>query len=153
MKIAIGLAALSFATVALGAIEPPTTLGSARLGTLTVTSGAVVEPKSVDLRGVWNDPKVSCLANRRLRVHVAVDYIPAGGQPRRVGRTGVFKSANCAEGGPNVGFTLTARRIGFACPNGAWKPARYNFLAQTTDLKRGLKATASMNWLKPGRRC
>jgi hypothetical protein len=153
MKVAICLASLSFATVALGAIEPPTTLGGARLGSLTVTSGALVEPKSVDLRGVWNDTKVSCLANRMLRVHAAVDYIPARGLPRRRVRNGVFKSPNCAEGGPNVGFTLTARQLGFACPNGTWKPARYNFLTQTTELERGLKATASMNWLKPGKRC
>ena len=103
--------------------------------------------------GVWNDPKVSCLANRKLRIRGAVDFIPAGGRPRRAVRTGVFTSPNCAEGGPNVGFTLTARKLGFACPNGTWKPARYNFLTQTTELKRGLKATASMNWLKPGRRC
>ena len=151
MKVIATLASLALATAASGAIEPPTTIGGARLGSLTVTSGAFVSAKSVELMGVWNDPKVSCLADRRLRVHAAVDYIPAGGKPRRAVRNGIFKSANCAEGGPNVGFTLTARKLGFACPNGAWKPARYNFLTQTTELRRGLKATASMNWLKPGR--
>ena len=153
MKVVATLAALALATAATGAIEPPTTLGVAHLGSLTVTSGAFVSPKSVELMGVWNDPKVSCLTNRKLRVRAAVDFIPAGGNPRRAVRTGVFTSPNCAEGGPNVGFTLTARKLGFACPNGTWKPARYNFLTQTTELKRGLKATASMNWLKPGRRC
>lgn len=153
MKLAACLAALSLAAGALGAIEPPTTIGSARLGSLTVTSAAYVSATSVELTGVWNDPKVSCLANRRLRVRAVVDYIPASGKPRRVERNGVFKSANCAEGGPNVGFTLTARKLSLACPNGTWKPARYNFLTQTTEPRRGLEATASMNWLKPGRRC
>jgi hypothetical protein len=153
MRVGVCVVTLALAAAASGAIEPPSTLGSARLGSLTVTSSALVSQKTVELMGVWNDPKAPCSANRKLRVRAAVDYIPAGGGPRRVARSGVFKSANCAEGGPNVGFTLTARKLGFACSDGMWKPARYNFLTQTTEPKRGLKATASLNWLNPKRRC
>ena len=118
-----------------------------------MTSAALVSAKSVELMGVWNDPAVSCLASRRLRVRVAVDFIPARRLPRRVARSGTFKSANCAEGGPNVGFTLTARMLGLACRNGTWKAARYNFVTHTTERKRGLTATASLNWLNPRTRC
>jgi hypothetical protein len=153
MKVAVSIAALLLVSAATAAIEPPSTLGVARLGSLTVTSSALVSAESAELMGVWNDPKASCNANRRLRIRVAVDFIPASGMPRRVARSGIFKSANCAEGGPNVGFTLTARMLGFACPNGTWKPARYNFVTHTTEPKRGLRATASLNWLNPKRRC
>ena len=154
MRAAICLAALVVVSAATAAVEPPSSLGVARLGSLTVTSSTLVSAKSVELMGVWNDPNAPCSANRRLRIRVAVDFIPAaGGPPRRVARSGVFKSANCAEGGPNVGFTLTAHKLGFACLSGAWKPARYNFVAHTTEPRRGLKATASLNWLNPRTRC
>ena len=153
VKVAVGLAALSFSAMAVAANEPPSTIGAARLGSLTVTSAAYVSPKAVELMGVWNDPSAPCSASRRLRMRVAVDFIPAGGKPRVVRRTGVFTSANCAEGGPNVGFTLTARKLGCACANGTWKPARYNFVTETTEPRRGLKAIASVNWLNPRRRC
>jgi hypothetical protein len=151
VRVAVCLAvALSLAAIARGADEP-VAFGSARLGSLSVTSGVFVSARAVDLMGVWTDTKVSCLANRRLRVRAVVDYVPATGKPRRVERVGRFRSPNCAEGGPNVGFTLTARKLGFACPNGTWKPARYNFLTQTTEPRRGLRATASLIWFKKGR--
>jgi len=151
MRGAIILAATVVLVAAARAAEEPTAFGSARLGSLSVTSGVLVSGRAVDLRGVWNDTKVSCLANRRLRVRAVVDFVPARGKPRRFERTGTFRDVNCAEGGPNVGFTLTARRLGFACPSGSWKPARYNFVTQTTEPKRGLKATASLSWFKRGR--
>ncbi len=154
MRLAVSIAfALAVTAAATAAIEPPSTLGVARLGSLTVTSSALVSAKSAELMGVWNDPQMSCRASRRLRIRVAVDFIPAGGPPRRVARSGLFKSANCSEGGPNVGFTLTARMLGFACPNGSWKPARYNFVTHTTEPSRSLRATASLNWLNPKTRC
>ena len=49
---------------------------------------------------------------------------------------------NCAEGGPNVGFTIFAKPNGFACPNGNWRPGDYSFLTRTTELASGLQATA-----------
>ena len=49
---------------------------------------------------------------------------------------------NCAEGGPNVGFTLNARANGFGCPNGKWRPGDYSFTTRTVEQASGLEATA-----------
>jgi hypothetical protein len=126
-------------------------IADAHLGSLHVTSAVYVSPKAVDLMGVWQDSKVKCTANRRLRVHGEIDYIPFKGKPRRPFlRTRTFPDANCAEGGSNVGFTVKAKRLGLACPNGTWKPARYNFVTVTTEPTRKLSATASVNWARPG---
>jgi hypothetical protein len=139
------------ATLAQAAGEPFST-ADAHLGTLHLTSAVYVGPKSVDLMGVWQDRKVKCTVSRRLKVKGEVDYIPFGGTPRRpFVRTRTFPDVNCAEGGPNVGFTVTARQLGLACPNGTWKPARYNFLTRTTEPTRKLAATASVNWAKTTR--
>lgn len=151
MRALVGLAALLVLAGAAGGAHEPTSFGSARLGSLTVTSGVYVSAKGVDLLGVWNDTGASCLTRRRLRVRAVVDYVPARGRARRVERTGTFASPNCAEGGPNVGFLLSARRLGFACPDGRWRPARYNFLTQTTEPRSRLQATASLIWLRQGR--
>ena len=137
--------------VAAAAGGEPTSFGTARLGTLTVTASVLVSPKAADMRGVWNDTKVSCTENRRLRVRVLVDRVAAG-KTTRVRRAGTFRDPNCAEGGPNVGFTLSARRIGTACPNGRWKPGLYHFLTRTKEPKRGLEASASLGWTNT-RRC
>jgi hypothetical protein len=123
MRVAVCVVTLALAAAASGAIEPPSTLGSARLGSLTVTSSALVSQKTVELMGgrersegaVQRESQAA--RPRRSRLH------PCRRPPRRVARSGVFKSANCAEGGPNVGFTLTARKLGFACSDGTWKPA------------------------------
>jgi hypothetical protein len=58
--------------------------------------------------------------------------------------------ANCAEGGPNMGFTFSARRLGMACPSGAWKPGRYSLATTTKHLASGLEAIASLGWVKRG---
>ena len=129
----------------------PASMATARLGTLTVTSGIVVSSKAADMHGVWNDTKVACTVNRRLTVKAEVNYIPAGGNPKRFVRRGTFLDTNCAEGGPNVGFTIRARAAGFACPNGAWKPARYSFVVRTIEPTRGLQAVGSLDWFKTGR--
>jgi hypothetical protein len=150
----IALATIVSALVAAAfaeAAEEPGTIASARLGSLSVTSAAYVSAKGVDLLGVWQDDKVACTVNRRLTVRAEVDYVPFGGGPRRAVRTGRFKAANCSEGGPSVGFSLTARKLGFACGNGRWKPARYNFLTRTTEPTRKLKSTASLIWIKRAR--
>ena len=141
-----GLAALVASAAASAAGEPPTAAGSARLGTLTVTSGILVSPTSADLRGVWNDTRVACSVSRRLAVRVDVYYRAFGttGSHRR--RSGSFADANCAEGGPNVGFSLTARALRYACADGRWKPGRIDFVVKTTEPARGLRATASLSW-------
>ena len=146
----IGKAALLLGIAAVAAGEP-TTFGTARLGTLTVTASVVVTPRSVDMRGVWNDTKVPCTVSRRLRVRVLVDRV-ASGRTKRVVRSGTFRDPNCAEGGPNVGFTLAARAVGLACPDGRWKPGLYHFLTRAKEPKRGLEALASLDWTNT-RRC
>jgi hypothetical protein len=140
----IGKLALLLGIAAVGSAEP-TAFGTARLGTLTVTASVVVGPKAVDMRGVWNDTKVPCTVSRRLRVRVLVDRV-ASGKTKRVVRSGRFRDPNCAEGGPNVGFTLTARAVGMACPNGRWRPGLYHFLTRAKEPKRGLEASASLDW-------
>ena len=137
--------------VAAAAGGEPTSFGTARLGTLTVTASILVSPKAADMRGVWNDTKSPCPENRRLGVRVLVDRVAAG-KTTRVRRAGTFRDANCAEGGPNVGFTLTARAAGMACPNGRWKPGLYHFLTRAKEPKRGLEASAGLDW-RNTRRC
>jgi hypothetical protein len=146
----IGKTALILGLAAAAAGEPAS-FGTARLGTLTVTASVFVAPKAADMRGVWNDTKVPCTVSRRLRVRVLVDRV-AGGKTTRVRRSGTFRDPNCAEGGPNVGFTLSARAAGMACPNGRWKPGLYHFLTRAKEPKRGLEASASLDWTNT-RRC
>ena len=143
--------AVALAGIAALASGEPSTFGTARLGSLTVTASVVVGPKDVDMRGVWNDTKVPCTVSRPLRVRVLVDRV-VGGKTQRVRRSGRFRDANCAEGGPNVGFTLRARSIGLSCPNGRWKPGLYHFLTRAREPKRKLEGTASLDWTNR-RRC
>ena len=139
-----GKAALLLGVAAVATGEP-TAFGTARLGSLTVTASVLVSAKAVDMRGVWNDPKAPCTASRRLRVRVLVDRV-ASGKTKRVVRSGTFADTNCAEGGPNVGFTIKARSAGFACPNGRWKPGLYHLLTRAKEPARGLEASASLDW-------
>jgi hypothetical protein len=143
--LAAGLAALVAAAGASAAGGPPSAAGSARLGTLTVTSGILVSATSADLRGVWQDTRVRCTVSRRLTVQVDVFY-RSGATSSHRRRMGTFSDANCAEGGPNVGFTLAARSLGYACPNGRWKPGLIDFVVRTTEPTRRLRATASLTW-------
>ena len=129
----------------------PSAFGTARLGSLTVTASVLVGPKAVDMRGVWNDTKVSCTVSRPLRVRILIDRV-SGGKTKRVVRSGTFRDPNCAEGGPNVGFTIKARSVGLACPNGRWEPGLYHFLTRAREPKRGLEASASLDWTNT-RRC
>jgi hypothetical protein len=146
----IGKAAVLLGIAALASGEP-STFGTARLGSLTVTAGVFVAPKAVDMRGVWNDTKVACNVTRRLRVRILIDRV-AGGKTKRVTRSGLFPDMNCAEGGPNVGYTLKAKSIGLACPNGRWKPGLYHFFTRAREPKRKLEASASLDWTNT-RRC
>ena len=148
----LGAALVPFATglmvapAAFASLEPPTAAGDARLGTLHVTSGIIVSPTSADLRGGWQDTKVGCATTRRLSVRVDIYYRPFGktGSHRR--RAGTFRIANCAEGGPNVGYRLTGRQLGYACRSGRWKPGRLDFVVHTTEPTHDLTATASVSW-------
>jgi hypothetical protein len=137
---------------AAGGDQPPDTAayGEARLGSLRVLAGVRVTTREVDLRGGWLDAGVPCTTQRRLRQSVVVEGPPATAH-RRVTRTGTFLAPNCGEGGPSVGYTLTARRLGLACADGRWKPGRYSFLTTTSEPTRRLQASASLVRTASGR--
>lgn len=145
----IALVGLVFSLVAAGAAEAagePSVFAAARIGNLDVVSGAVVSPKSADLRGVWTDETQPCSQTRLLTVRASIDRVPFGGTGTRVERKGTFKTMNCAEGGPNMGFTLNAKAIGYGCPNGRWKPGIYTFTTTSVDHRKRLRAVASVGW-------
>jgi len=146
----LGKAALLLGIAAVATGEP-TAFGTARLGSLTVTTSVLVSAKAADMRAVWNDTKVPCTVSRGLRVRVLVDRV-SGGKTKRIVRSGTFRDPNCAEGGPNVGFTIKARSVGLACPNGRWKPGLYHFFTRAKEPKRELEASASLDWTN-SRRC
>jgi hypothetical protein len=145
VTVALGLAATAQAT------GEPSVFAAAKLGSLTVTSGALVSPKSVDMRGVWTDTKRPCSEHRKLAVKAQIDYVDKAGKTHRLILSKTFRDGNCAEGGPNVGFTVTAKMAVLACPNGSWKPGQYQFVTTATEPVRKLKAIASVGWTKPGR--
>ena len=147
-RTAILLTSFLFAATAPAAAvasHEPFAFGDAKRGRLLVVSGALVAPKSVDLRGVWLNEALGCDQWRSLRVNVLIDYT-RGSMTRRVRRSRTGAVKNCAEGGPNFGFTIGARRIGLACPNGRWKPGLYTFVVRTTHRATRLRATVSLAW-------
>ena len=128
----------------------PSAFGTARLGSLMVTASVFVGSKAVDMRGVWNDTKVSCTVSRPLRVRILVDRV-SGGKTKRIVRSGTFRDTNCAEGGPSVGFTIKARAVGLACANGRWKPGLYHLLTRAREPSKHLEASASLDWRNSSR--
>ncbi|MBA2358567.1 MAG: hypothetical protein H0V84_09105 [Actinobacteria bacterium] len=137
--------ALATAATAL-AVGEPAVLASAQIGRLHVVSSVQASPKGVDLLGVWVDESFPCTQTRLLDVKGSVDYVPFGQSGQRVTRKKTMRVANCAEGGPNTGFTLTAKGIGYGCPNGRWKPGQYTFVTVSVDHRKRLKAVASVGW-------
>ncbi len=127
------------------ASHEPFAFGDASRGSLRVVSGAFVGSSVADLRGVWLDETKTCNTWRSLRVRVLVDY-SRGSVTRRVRRERTGAVRNCAEGGPNFGFTLRASRIGLACPNGRWKPGFYTFVVRTLHRATGTEAMVSLGW-------
>ncbi len=147
-KCLVGFAATG--ALALGAApalasHEPFAFGNASRGSLKVVSGAFVAPSTADLRGVWLDASKSCNTWRSLRVKVLVDY-SRGSVTRRFSRERTSPVRNCAEGGPNFGFTVRASRIGLACPNGRWKPGFYTFVVRTLHRATGIEAMVSLAW-------
>jgi hypothetical protein len=143
-----GIGAFFVAAGTATAAGEPEVFASSRIGSLSVTTGVLVAPKSVDMRGVWVDETQPCSQTRLLDVRAQVDYIPFGGQGQRFERKRTFRTANCAEGGPNMGFTFTPKAIGFGCPSGAWKPGRYHFTTVALDRRKRLRSVASVGWEK-----
>ena len=142
----------AFAASTAFAAGEPEVLASARIGRLDVSSSVLVSPKSVDMRGVWVDESRPCSETRLLDVKAQVERIGSNGRSARVTRKGTFRTRNCAEGGPNMGFTLNARTIGFGCADGRWKPGRYHFTTTSVDRRKRLRAVASVGWVQT-RRC
>ena len=137
-------ALLAFSGSALAEHEP-FAFGHAERGSLKVVSGAFVARTAADLRGVWLDETKPCDAWRSLRVAALIDY-SRGSVTRSVSRRRTGAVRNCAEGGPNFGFTIRARRAGLACPDGSWRPGFYTFVVRTRHRATGLEAVVSLAW-------
>lgn len=142
-------AVLAGTVTALASTPPPSAFGHARQGALELVSGAVLDDRTAYLMGTFSNPKSPCTATRRVRVNGTVVFLTQAGARKTVRRSGLFTALNCAEGGPNRGFTLTARAMGLACPNGKWKRGNYSFVTETVDVRTGLRAVASLLWLEP----
>ena len=122
LVIAVLVAALAFSATAGAALA---TFGEAKKGGLHVISSVIWTDRSVDMRGGWFNNHVSCLANRRLRVAIQIQR-SRGGSGSAFGEVKTGPVMNCAEGGPNFGFTISptdagqtgrsGRIIRYACP-------------------------------------
>jgi hypothetical protein len=141
--IAIGKTGTSGASTAL-----PSALGSAKHGTLHATDVILLGPKDVTLLGGWENTAVPCTEGRRIDVNVLVQRTAPSGGGTTVRRSKTGVTLNCAEGGPNFGFTLTATGLGMKCPDGTWARGRYDFVINTTVRAGDLRATASLTWPK-----
>jgi hypothetical protein len=140
--IAAGLALAGVVAATAAAAGPEkTAFGIARSGDLQVSSSAIMLPRAAELRGGWLNEAVPCTETRTLRVTVEINW-SRGSATRSITRTRTRTVENCAEGGPNVGFTLNARANGFACPNGLWRPGDYSFTTTTVEEATGLEAAA-----------
>ncbi|MGI8605820.1 MAG: hypothetical protein ACR2L0_01500 [Gaiellaceae bacterium] len=150
LMICIALAALFGATVPALASAEPATFATARDGSLDVTSSIFVTSRAVDQRGGWIDESKPCTAFRALRVRAEIHFTRPNGTG--VHRTRTRRSAvmNCAEGGPNLGFTRRATSAGLACPDGRWRPGRYDFVTRTTHLASGLVSLGTLSWIRRG---
>ena len=135
-------AAASLAT-APAAVADPGTFAAARQGSLLVASSALVTNRNAEMMGGWNNDRVTCAATRRLTVRILIDRV-RGGNTDRVRRRKTGRVTNCAEGGPNFGFVIRAADVGLACPDGSWRPGRYDFVTNTRHHSSGLRAIASL---------
>lgn len=133
------------------AADRPTATAVAERGPVKVVSRVLLDARGGELKGTWYDTRRPCTAQRTLRVSYLADLVVGASTTRRRGaRTGPV--ANCAEGGPNFGFDVTARGLGMACPSGRWKPGRYAITVRAFDAVSGLRAVASL-YYQETRRC
>jgi len=147
-----GLAAVAAAAAAVAlAADLPTSTAVAERGSLKVVSRALLAPRSAELMGVWLDARRQCSEQRRLRVSILVDLV-RGSTTTRKSRSRLGLVANCAEGGPNFGFTVTPSGLGMSCASGRWKPGRYVFVVRTFDAVSQLRAVATLSH-EETRRC
>jgi hypothetical protein len=140
--IVAGLALAGIVATTAAAVGPEkTAFGTAKSGDLQVTSSAIMLPRAADLRGGWLNEAVPCTDTRTLIVTVEI-FWSRGPSTRHVTLTKAATVDNCAEGGPNVGFTLSARANGLGCRNGKWRRGDYSFHTRTVEQTTGLEATA-----------
>jgi hypothetical protein len=143
-----------------GADHGPVAFGEAHRDSLRVVSGVFVTHRAVGLRGVWLDKNVPCNQFRSLRVAAILDY-SRGGTHRKMTRSKIGVVRNCAEGGPNFGFTIRARdtvprpegnhpHLGLACANGRWLPGSYSFTVRTTHRATKTSAFVTVLWENKG---
>lgn len=126
------------------AADQPAAYGMAQRGSLKVVSNVLLNPTGAEMKGVWLDGKKGCLDRRTLRVAIDIDLVSPAGKTTRVKRSRTGFVDNCAEGGPNFGFDLSARALKLGCANGRWRPGRYSLNTKTTHVASGLIAQASL---------
>ena len=136
--------ALVFAAAAVAADLPQAT-AMAQRGSLKVVARVLLnsdDKRSAELKATWLDAKQRCDVDRRLRVSYSIDLVFRGATTRRrpAAKSGLV--TNCAEGGPNFGFDVTARGLGMACASGAWKPGQYSIEVRALDVRSGLSVSA-----------
>lgn len=136
--------ALVFATAAFAADLPDAT-AMAQRGSLKLVARVLLnrdDKRSAELKATWLDAKQRCDVDRRLRVSYSIDFVFRGATTRRRPAAKLGLVTNCAEGGPNFGFDVTARKLGMACSNGAWKPGQYSIEVRALDVRSGLSVAA-----------
>ena len=138
---AVALAALVAAPVG-AADHLPSTISVAKDGNLEVFSSIFITNKATDQRGGWLNESLGCQQWRRLVVRANI-FRTAGGRTQTRSFVRSQPVQNCAEGGPNMGFSKTANQLGMACADGRWKPGRYEFVTRTVFVATGLTSVAS----------
>jgi hypothetical protein len=138
---AVAGAALAIAPAA--AVADPNTFASAQRGKLLVSSSALVTNRNAEMMGGWTNENVACNVDRRLTVRILIDRV-RGGNTDRFSRKKTGRVTNCAEGGPNFGFTISARAAGMACPDGTWKPGLYDYVTNTFHHSSRLRAIGTL---------
>jgi hypothetical protein len=131
------------AAPAASAVIDPGTFATARDGRLLVVSSVLVANRNVEMMGGWNKEGAPCNRTRRLNVRILIDRV-RGGNTTRFTEHVSAPVQNCPEGGPNLGFQLSATDAGMACPNGRWRPGQYTFVTNTRHRASGLRAIASL---------
>lgn len=141
----MGIAAAAMLAIAPGAsaATDPGTFAIARDGQLTVASSILATGRAVEMMGGWTNDAQQCDLERRLNVRILIDRVRGGNTQRFTDQTSGMVM-NCAEGGPNFGFQLQASDAGMACPDGTWRPGRYDFVTNTLHRARGLRAIATL---------
>ena len=150
LSTSIALAALFAAIVPVLASAEPATFAIARNGSLDVSSSIFVTSRAVDQFGGWVDESKPCTAFRTLRVTTEIFRTRPNGTGQHRIKVRQAPVMNCAEGGPNLGFSRTARSVGLSCADGRWKPGRYDFVTRTKHLASGLVALGTLSWIRRG---